>query len=176
METFFRKGEPNNSVRTMLMNDRKPSPMNSGEPHLSTRSCQLKPNRRKSKYTHGSGLGAEISGQSSKKPLEGLLMQSFEPPPQFAIPELPMRDAPIIRITVPVTIGGNTRCNIRTGTKDMNISRNEQIRDVPSTYPYASGHGSLVTVPSAAVVLVHVPLAYMALKIFCESELACKGG
>lgn len=31
---FFRNGEPNNSVIMMVMNERKPRPMNSGEPHL----------------------------------------------------------------------------------------------------------------------------------------------
>ena len=36
---------------------------------------------------------------------------------------------------------------------------------LPSTIPYASGHGSLVTVPSGAVVDLQVPSAYMALKI-----------
>lgn len=30
--------------------------------------------------------------------------QSFEPPPQFGIPDDPMRDAPIMRITVPIKI------------------------------------------------------------------------
>jgi len=31
---FFKNGEPNNSVRMMLMKERKPRPMNSGEPQL----------------------------------------------------------------------------------------------------------------------------------------------
>ena len=57
---------------------------------------------------------------------------------------------------------------MRTGTKDMKISKKEQISAVPSKLPYASGHGSRVTVPSAAVVEVHVPSAYMALKI-CDN-------
>ena len=67
----------------------------------------------------------------------------------------------------------------------MMISRNEQTIDVPrslaserwcpstidgvnvvpSTFPYASGQGPLVTVPSAAVVDGHVPSAYMELNI-----------
>lgn len=34
MLMFLRNGEPKSSVSTMLMNDRKPRPMNSGEPHL----------------------------------------------------------------------------------------------------------------------------------------------
>lgn len=72
-----------------------------------------------------------ISGQSWKRPLVGRSMQLFEPPPQSAIPEEPIKEAPIRRITVPVTSGGKTRCRMRTGTKDMNISRKEQIRDVP---------------------------------------------
>ena len=93
-------------------------------------------------------------------------MQSFDPPPQFAIPELPMSDAPIITITVPVTMGGKIRWRMRTGTKERNISRKEQMREVPITLPYAFGQGSRVTVPSAAVVLVHVPFAYIASKIY----------
>lgn len=32
---FFKNGEPNNSVIMMVTNERKPRPMNCGEPHLS---------------------------------------------------------------------------------------------------------------------------------------------
>lgn len=73
-----------------------------------------------------------MSGQSWKKPDAGRLMQSLDPPPQFGIPEDPMREAPIIRMTVPVTMGGKIRCRVRGETKDMNISRKEQMSDVPS--------------------------------------------
>lgn len=84
----------------------------------------------------------------------------------------------------PVTIGGKIRWSARGGTKDMLISRREQMRDVPgvnpldssraqgginyapNTFPYASGHGPRVIVPSAAVVEGQVPSLYMALKIF----------
>ena len=41
-----------------------------------------------------------------------------------------------------------------------------QRTNVPKTLPYASGHGSRVTVPSAAVVDEQVPSRYMASKIF----------
>ena len=34
METFLKNGEPKISVSTILTNERKPRPMNSGEPHL----------------------------------------------------------------------------------------------------------------------------------------------
>lgn len=85
-EMFLRKGDPNSSVRMMLTNDRKPRPMNSGEPQ-------------------GRGRGAAILGQSWKKPDAGRPEQSFEPPPQFGIPDEPMRDAPIITITVPDVTG-----------------------------------------------------------------------
>lgn len=37
--------------------------------------------------------------------------------------------------------------------------------DLPRTIPYASGHASRVTLPSAAVTEGQVPLAYRALKI-----------
>jgi len=44
-------------------------------------------------------------GQSRNIPLVGKVSQEFEPPPQFGTPEDPMRDAPIIKITVPVQMG-----------------------------------------------------------------------
>lgn len=72
------------------------------------------------------------------------------------MPDAPTREAPIIRTTVPkikqllktlntcwnslhqpVTIGGNTRCNNRGGANDMNISRKEQINEVP-IYKYTT--------------------------------------
>ena len=60
MEMFLRNGEPKSSVRMMDTNERKPRPMNSGEPQ-------------------GSGLGAKMVGQSWKMPDVGLRWQSFEP-------------------------------------------------------------------------------------------------
>lgn len=44
-------------------------------------------------------------GQSWNIPLVGELSQSLDPPPQFGIPEEPISDAPIIRITVPAIRG-----------------------------------------------------------------------
>ena len=64
-------------------------------------------------------------------PEVGRDMQSFEPPPQLATPELPIREAPIINITVPVTRGGKMRLRAFGEQNDMKISRKEQIRDVP---------------------------------------------
>ena len=61
------------------------------------------------RQTHNLGFGAVISGQSRKNPVSGRLRQSLDPPPQLGIPEAPTREAPIIRMTVPVTIGGNIR-------------------------------------------------------------------
>lgn len=46
IDTFFRNGEPNSSTSRMLTKDRKPRPMNSGEPHLhqgDSRSVQVYP-------------------------------------------------------------------------------------------------------------------------------------
>lgn len=83
IEIFLRNGEPKSSVRMMLTKDRKPSPINSGEPH-------------------GSGRGARVVGQSWKMPEDGRLIQSLDPPPQLGIPDEPIREAPIITITVPV--------------------------------------------------------------------------
>jgi hypothetical protein len=100
--------------------------------------------------TYGRGRGAKTVGQSSKIPEVGRLEQSLDPPPQLGMPESPMSDAPIIKITVPVvrknnevkltantrnipvTMGGKIFFNVCGDTKDMNISRNEHINDVPA--------------------------------------------
>ena len=111
-DEFFKNGEPKSSVRTMLIKDRNPSPMNSGEPH-------------------GSGRGAEVLGQSWKGPDDGRCMQLFDPPPQLAMPDEPVSDAPTITITVPVTMGGKTRFRMRAGMKDINISKKAHMSDVP---------------------------------------------
>ena len=44
-------------------------------------------------------------GQSWKIPVSGRASQPFEPPPQFNIPDAPMRDMPIITMTVPTPEG-----------------------------------------------------------------------
>jgi len=53
------------------------------------------------KRTNGRGRGALIFGQNVKKLSGGALLQGPEPPPQLDIPEAPIRDAPIMTITVP---------------------------------------------------------------------------
>lgn len=58
-------------------------------------------------------------------------MQSFEPPPQLGMPEDPTSDAPIMRMTVPVTSGGKSFCRNRGGKKDMKISKKDAMSDVP---------------------------------------------
>lgn len=134
IDMFLRKGDPNISVRTILMKERNPRPINSGEPHLSRVHLphhQQKWPGQKTGDAHGSGLGAVTSGHSANGPLAGRVMHAFEPPPQSAMPEEPTRDAPMRRITVPVTSGGKIRCRMRTGTKERNISRNEHMREVP---------------------------------------------
>ncbi len=162
-DAFFRNGDPNSSVRMMLTKDRNPRPMNSGEPQ-------------------GSGRGAAVLGQSWKGPDSGRCMQLLDPPPQFAIPEEPIRDAPTMTITVPVTMGGKTRFSVRAGMKDMSISRKAHTSDVPEialvrgiiqdtthsprNSPYASGQAPLVTVPSSDVVDGQVPSAYNASKTY----------
>jgi len=116
MLMFFKNGEPNISVNMMLTNDRKPIPINSADPQ-------------------GRGLGANIVGHSWKMPLVGRLRQSFEPPPQFGMPDDPIKEAPIIKITVPVTIGGKIRWRTRGGINDMKISKKAQTKDVPKSIP-----------------------------------------
>ena len=87
MLMFLRNGEPKSSVRRILTNERKPRPMNSGEPQ-------------------GSGRGARVVGQSWNMPLVGKFWHPFDPPPQSSAPELPTREAPMSRMAVP---GGYVR-------------------------------------------------------------------
>lgn len=102
MEMFFKNGEPKSSVKMIETKDRNPRPINSGEPHLLEVAHERKCHRQGLRNsTDGRGLGAKMVGQSSKMPDVGRLEQSFEPPPQFGTPEAPIRDAPIIRMTVP---------------------------------------------------------------------------
>jgi hypothetical protein len=72
-----------------------------------------------------------MSGQSMKKPEAGRDAQLFEPPPQLRMPDEPMRDVPMRRMTVPVTSGGKTRRSSFGFENDMPISRNEQTSEVP---------------------------------------------
>lgn len=113
----------------------------------------------------GEAAAPRCRGKVEKKPELGLLEQAFEPPPQLGMPELPTREAPISKITVPVTMGGKTRCKILGGTNDMEISKKEAISEVPSTLPYASGQGPREVVPSGAVIVGHVPSEYIASKM-----------
>ena len=57
--------------------------------------------RMECKGAHGSGRGASVVGHNSKIPLAGLVWQSLLPPPQFGMPDEPMRLAPINTTTVP---------------------------------------------------------------------------
>jgi hypothetical protein len=83
MLMFFINGDPNNSINTIVMNDKNPRPMNSGDPH-------------------GRGRGAKMVGQRAKMPVGFGAEQELEPPAQLGAPEAPMREAPIRRMTVPV--------------------------------------------------------------------------
>ena len=53
------------------------------------------------KETYGAARGAPTFGHRDKGPDVGLAWQPFDPPPQFNMPDEPMREAPIIRTTVP---------------------------------------------------------------------------
>lgn len=128
---FLRKGDPKISVRTILMKDRNPMPMNSAEPH-------------------GRGLGAKMVGQSSNIPLVAVA-QPFEPPAQLGAPEDPISDAPIRRTTIPnenarqsnksglrkcyihepVIIGGNNLLRVLGGANARPISKREHMIEVP---------------------------------------------
>lgn len=84
----------------MDTNERNPSPTNSGEPHLW--STSEKEDAFKGNRTNGSGRGALILGQSAKGVLAGEVRQGPDPPPQFSMPDEPIREAPIKTITLPV--------------------------------------------------------------------------
>jgi hypothetical protein len=84
---FLRNGEPNNSINTIVTNDKNPRPINSGEPH-------------------GRGLGAKMVGQRAKMPVGFGSEQELEPPAQLGAPEEPISEAPIKRMTIPVSKGG----------------------------------------------------------------------
>jgi len=98
---FFKNGEPNSSVIMMVTNERKPRPMNSGEPHLSdeVRNPCITPKRLEVSY--GSACLDVVVGHRESGPLAGRAWQPFDPPPQLGIPDEPMRDAPIMTMTVP---------------------------------------------------------------------------
>jgi hypothetical protein len=59
---FFRNGEPNISVMIIVIKERNPRPINSGEPHLNDRSVPRTMSVKEE--AHGRGLGAKIVGQS----------------------------------------------------------------------------------------------------------------
>ena len=66
IDTFFRKGEPNSSTSRMLTKDRKPRPMNWGEPHLhqgDSRSVQVYP---ESQILTGEAVGPRCRGKAEK--------------------------------------------------------------------------------------------------------------
>lgn len=107
MLIFFMNGDPKSSVRMMETKDKNPSPMNSGEPHLRNGNSSQYQSYLQEDRDYGRGLLAKIVGHSSKIPLVGKLWQSFEPPPQFRTPDSPIREAPIIRITVPTEKEGS---------------------------------------------------------------------
>lgn len=98
---FFKKGEPNNSVMMMETNERKPSPMNCGEPHLSNEVKNLCPTPGELGVSYGRACLDVVVGQSESGPLAGRAWQPFDPPPQLGMPDEPMSDAPIMTITVP---------------------------------------------------------------------------
>jgi hypothetical protein len=64
-------------------------------------------------------------------------------------------------IAVPVMTGGKIFFSCRAGTNESPISHNEHSIMVPIKAPYASGQAPLTSVPSAAVVDGHFPLAYI---------------
>lgn len=98
---FFKNGEPNNSVMMIVTNERKPRPMNSGEPHLSNEVKNLGAAPKGMEVSYGRACLDVVVGQRESGPLVGRVWQPFDPPPQLGMPDEPMRDAPIMTMTVP---------------------------------------------------------------------------
>lgn len=103
MLAFFKNGEPNSSVMMMVTKERKPSPMNSAEPHLSDgiRYLCLCTALKKLGVSYGRACLEVIVGHRESGPLVGRAWQPFDPPPQLGMPDEPMREAPIMMMTVP---------------------------------------------------------------------------
>jgi hypothetical protein len=95
------------------MKERNPNPINCGDPHCAAR-------------------GAKMVGHSWKIPSVGRSWHPFEPPAQLSTPDSPIRDAPIITITVPVTTGGKIRLRVFAGAKESAMFRREQSIEVPN--------------------------------------------
>lgn len=71
-------------------------------------------------------------GQSSKRPDVGRPAQSLDPPPQFGMPDDPINEAPIIRMTVP----DNVQDILATGRSIMqNTLACDQRREDTLQYP-----------------------------------------
>ena len=68
---FFKNGEPNNSVMMMVTNDRKPRPMNSGEPHLSDEISNLSTVSKRPSLSYGSACFDVMVGHKESGPLVG---------------------------------------------------------------------------------------------------------
>jgi hypothetical protein len=132
---FRMNGEPNISTRTIVMKLRKPSPMYSADPHLL---CQDQHGSETAMETYGNALGALMVGHKAKiLGAAGRYWQSFDPPPQLRNPDFPTSEAPIRTTVRPVTRGGNMFRSLFAGTKDMPISKKEQTKKVPRSFPYA---------------------------------------
>ena len=67
---FFKNGEPNSSVIMMVTNERKPRPMNSGEPHLSDE-MNLSTIPKRLGVSYGSACLDVVVGHRESGPLVG---------------------------------------------------------------------------------------------------------
>jgi hypothetical protein len=68
---FFKNGEPNSSVIMMVENERKPRPMNSGEPHLRDEIRNLNTTPKRLDASYGSACLDVVVGHRESGPLVG---------------------------------------------------------------------------------------------------------
>lgn len=68
---FFKNGEPSSSVIMIVTNERKPRPMNSGEPHLSDEVRKLSETPKKLSVSYGSACLDVVVGHRDNGPLVG---------------------------------------------------------------------------------------------------------
>ena len=68
---FFKNGEPNSSVIMMVTNERKPRPINSGEPHLRDEIRNLSTTPKRLGVSHGRACLDVVVGHRESGPLTG---------------------------------------------------------------------------------------------------------
>ena len=154
IEMFLRNGEPKSSVNNIVMKERKPSPMNSGEAHLFETKIILYEIPYHSDAEQQEGSRKRSRGEDSRAELKNPASGSAHAIVGSSSPVRNSRtaderranhqnDRPYIVLRIeymrtnqvhepsPVTMGGNMRCKMRGGIKDIKISRKDAMIEVP---------------------------------------------